>query len=281
MPNIINFGAVATYDALVAVYPHLGAALAALPAGSSFYVEDQMCTVRRSANGKFWVPEGMGGAGPVQNSPANQVSLWGPAGTTGLSTTTNQTRTRVRPTYYRFRRPVTIKGFQLYLNVAGAVGGTTSGFDIRLYECYPNGQPIFGAAPLYVWSYNAAGSGSGSTGLGTGTPGVLDLTAGVGTWIEFAAIGGNREAPSHFWLATRHDYTTTTPDITCPGQNSYVNDQMPFITPTDGTYTLNRAQGYAWTEGAFTLGEFAVFDASSEYVLTATNAHCVLLDIVA
>ena len=278
--NSINFGIVPTYDALLGAYPSLGAALAALPAGTRFYVEDQMCEVRRSANGTFWVPEGFVG-GPIQNSPANQVSLYGPAGALTLSTTASQTRTLVRPTFYQFKRPPTIKGFKIYIGTAGVVGATTSGFDVRLYECYPNGMPIFGRAPLYVWSYNADGSGTGATGIGTGTPGVLDLTAGTGTWAGFAAIGGNREAPNQFWIGTRHDFTTTAPTLTTVSQNSFTGDSMPFITPTDGTSTLSHANCYSWTESTFTLGEFAVWNAAAEMVLTGVGPHVVLVDMVA
>jgi hypothetical protein len=271
-----------TYAALIAAYPENGAALAALPAGTRVYVEDMQCEVRRSANGKFWLPAHPV-TGPVPISPANQVALYGPAGATTLSTSTNQTRTLVRPTYYRMpgNRPAVLKGFQVYLATAGVVGGTTSGFDVRLYLCNPDGSPRVGEAPLYVWSYNAAGSGTGAIGIGTGTPGAADFTAGAGTWFELALPGGNRDVPPQFWLATRHDYTTTPPALTVTNQNSYLQDMMPFITPSDGTSTINRGQGYSWSEGAFTLGEFAVFSASAEMALTASHAHCVLVDVVA
>lgn len=281
MQSII-FGSVPTYAALLAAYPSLSAALAALPAGARVWVENMQCEVFRSANGKFWVPPPTM-VGPVPISPANQVALYGPAGCSTLSSSLNQSRTQVRPVFYRMPggRPATLKGIQIYVSSAGVVGGTTSGFDVRLYEANPDGSPIFGAAPLYVWSYNAAGTGTGAVGLGTGTPGALDLTAGTGTWLEVSLPGGNRDVPPFFWLGTRHDFTTTVPSLTCPAQNSYINDVAPFITPTDGTASVSRAQGYSWTEGAFTLGEFAVFSASAEMVLTATNSHTPLLDLVA
>ena len=280
MPNVLNMGVVPTYTALIAQYPSLSTALSDLPSGTRVYVEDQQCDVIRSSNGKFWNPP-ISMAGPQANSPANQVTLYGPAGANALSASAGQSRLIVRPSFYKMpgHRPATIKGFQIYLNTPGVVGGTTSGFDVRLYEAYPDGRPILGAAPLYVWSYNAAGSGTGATGLGTGTPGTCDFTTAGGTWFELSLPGGNRDVPSQFWMATKHDYTTTAPSLTTTAQNSFIMDSQPMLTPTDGTATVSKSQGHTWTEASFTLGEFAVFNASAEMVLTGLAAHCVLVDL--
>ena len=253
-------------------------------AGASFGVSDHDGVfLTRSVSGKFLVPNRQVN-GPKPNSPSGtQVNLLGPANTAALNASLSQGQYVVRPTFWKIPggKPMTVRGFQIYLNAFGVAGTGSTGFDIRIYEANPDGSPIRGAAPLYVWSFNGTGTGTGGAGTGSGTPGTLNLTSGsTAVWLTVSSLpGGSRELPPQFWLATKHDFQGTAPNLLIPSQTGLLNDAMTRLTPSGGSASPSGSSCYTWTEANFTPGEFAIFNASAELVLTGLNAHTVLLDL--
>lgn len=270
-----------TYASLLAAYPEKGAALAALPVGAVRYVEDMQCEVRRSSNGKFWNPV-MGLTGPQIISPTDQLTIIGPA-SGSVSSNGSQARTAVRATYYRMpgNRPGTLKTIQIYCNTYGVVGATTSGFDVRLYTANPDGSPRFGVAPMYVWSFNNTGTGTGGAGPSSGTCGLLnfEVAGGLGgTWQGPALPGGDQDVPAHFWIACRHDFTTTVPDVTAISQTSPSGDAAIYNVAA-GTAAAVRTTSYGWAETTFTAGAFTVWDAAAEPLTSTQRAITPLFGI--
>lgn len=196
----INFGPVPTYAALIAAYPENGAALDALPDGASFYVEDMMCAVRRSSNGNYWVPDQLPTGPRFTGSNAHWI---GPANSQGITSSAQHLRKWIKPIYYRMPagRPGSISRISIYQTTNGTAGAGTDACALKLYAANPDGSPIVGQAPLFVWDWNAAGSG------GAGTLSLVSAGANS-TRIHADLPGGAVEVPGHFWLAFSHDLAT-------------------------------------------------------------------------
>lgn len=255
-----------TYAAHLAAYPEYGAAILALPAGTRRYIEDMGCEIRRSASGKVWIPD----LAPTSPRYTGANAHWiGPANMVGLSNSASQTRKMYRPTYYRMPgfRPATISRISLYQNAAGAFTSGSDSCVLRLYAANPDGSPIVGAAPLFVWNFNAAGSGGA---------GVLSLvSAGANaTRIHADLAGGAKEVPPHFWLAFAHDLDTTAPNLGTTTPSSSLMESGPAeLSGSDlaNSLNINRSQGYTWTEAtAWTIGDMAVWPAA-EYVVAGQS----------
>lgn len=242
--TLIEYGVVPTYAALLAAYPEKGAALAALPAGTQVYVENMGLTVRRSYTGKYWVPD------RTTQSPfftGSNAHWTGPANTTALTSSANHLRKWIKAHYYRMPggRPGTISRISIYQTTNGTAGVGTDSCSLKLYAANPDGSPIVGQAPLFVWDWNAAGSGGA---------GVLSLvSAGANaTRIHADLPGGAVEVPAHFWLAFSHDLATA---ITagCTSQTSHLFDGGPAdLNGTDvaNVLTVNRLTHYAFDDSA-------------------------------
>lgn len=243
---------VATYAEVIAKWPLNSAALLALPAGTRFYVEDMGCEIARSASGKSWVPlRGFNGMVPVGTGP--WYLSYGKG--TSISSSTAASRLKNRPVLYFAPgwRPKTTSGFTIYQNAAGTAStGANDAFDIRIYQCDPLCRPIESAAPLHVFSYNAAGSG----GAGVGT---LASAGNNGKWIPHINwVGGNFELPWAFFLQIVHNYDTLAPNMSTNSAANAPLDGCP-LDLTPGTSTANApnknvAYGLpddvSWTAGA-------------------------------
>lgn len=244
MPNEITFGSVPTYAALIAVYPEKGAALSALPSGAQFYVEDMACNVRRSSTGKYWVPD------RTTQSPfftGSNAHWTGPANSTALTSSANHLRKWIKPVYYRMPggKQATISRISIYQTTNGTVGVGTDSCALKLYAANPDGSPIVGQAPLFVWDWNAAGSG----GAGTMT---LASAGANSTRIHADLPGGAVEVPPHFWLAFSHDLATA-PTLGCLSASSHLFDGgATELSGTDLTnvLTINRLTHYAFDDSA-------------------------------
>jgi hypothetical protein len=264
----INFAAVPTYAALRTAYPANGAAIAALPAGTRFYVEDMMMDVVRDSAGKYWVPV----SAPVHAPKfTGSNAHWISCVTGALSTSAGQTRKVHRASFWRMPagRPATISRISLYQATNGTITSGTDSFVLRLYEANPDGSPIVGAAPLFVWDFNAAGSGGAAA---------MSL-AGAGanaTRVHANLPGGNKLVPGHFWLSFGHDFDTTAPSLQTVSTTGTLHEMGPAdLSGTDLANTsptsLARSAGYTWTEAqAWAIGDAQVWP-SAEYV-TAGNS---------
>lgn len=266
----ITFGAAPTYAVLRAAYPANGAALAALPAGTRVGVEDMMMDVVRSSSGKYWVPVSAPVASPkFTGSNGHWITA---AGLTALSTSGGQSRKIHRATYWRMPacRPATVSRLSLYQNTAGAFSGAGSdSFVVRVYEANPDGSPIVGAAPLFVWDFNAAGSG--------GAAAMSLVSAGANaTRLHANLPGGSKELPGHFWLTFGHDLDTTSPVLQTTSTTSGLHETFPAeLSGSDvsntGPSSLPRSTGYTWTEAqAWTIGDAPVWP-SAEYVTAGSS----------
>lgn len=250
-----------TYAALIAAYPEKGAALLALPSGTRCYVEDMGCEVRRSSGGKFWIP-GKQITGPTfLGSGAHWV---GPANTNTLSSSAAQGRKTIRPVYFRMPgfRAGTIARISIYQATAGTAGAGTDSCALRLYAAAPDGSPIENQAPLYVWDWNAAGSG------GAGTLSLVSAGANA-TRLHADLPGGAVEVPAHFWLGFIHDLASA-PALSTISAVAMWSDAAPSElsgTDTPNTLNLTKSPGYSWTEAtAWSIGNTAVWPASTDYV---------------
>lgn len=243
MQSII-FGSVPTYAALLAAYPEKGAALAALPAGARFWVENMNREVVRSSNGKFWSPGRM----PVGPRFTGSNAHWiGAANNNALTSSAQHLRKWIKPVYYRMPGgdPATISRISIYQTTAGTAGAGTDSCALKLYAANPDGTPIVGQAPLNVWDWNAAGSG------GAGTLSLVNAGANA-TRIHADLPGGAVDVPGHFWLAFSHDLATA---ITagCLTQNASLLDAGPAeLNGTDvaNTLAVNRATHYTIDDSA-------------------------------
>lgn len=240
----LNFGSIPTYATLIAAYPAKGAALAALPAGAQFYVEDMACSVRRSSDGKFWVPDRMAISPFFTGSNAHWT---GPAGLTALTSSAAHLRKWIKPIFYRMPggKQATISRISLYQTTNGTAGVGTDSCALKLYEAKPDGSPVVGQAPLYTWDWNAAGSGGA---------GVLTLaSAGANaTRIHADLPGGAVSVPPQFWLAFSHDLATA-PTMGCMSQTSMLFEAGPAeLNGSDlaNVMTINRATHYALDDSA-------------------------------
>lgn len=269
MSASIVTGVVPTYAALLAAYPENGAALAALPTGTAFFVEDQACAVRRSATGEYWVPVSAPNGPRFTGTNAHWV---GPALAFGMTTSASQARKVFRPVYYRMPgfRPATISRISLYQGAApGSVTSGTDAFVLRLYPANPDGSPMVGAAPLFVWNFTGAGDSGTST---------LSLTnaGNNATRMHADLYGGAKLVPPHFWLAFGHNLDTTAPTLGCMQIGTLPLENMPGnLNGTDLSNDVapNRATGYTWTEvSAWTVGDMAVWPAGAEYTYSAAVA---------
>jgi hypothetical protein len=233
-----------TYAALIAAYPENGAALAALPAGTRVYVEDMSCEVRRSANGKFWVPDRM----PIGPVFTGSNAKWiGPANTTAISSSAGHARKHIKPAYYRMPagKPATISRISLYQATNGTVGVGTDACALKLYAANPDGSPILSQAPLYVWDWNSGGTG------GAGTLSLAGAGAN-GTRIHADLPGGAVSVPGHFWLAFSHDLATAPTLSTISTTTTFNEAAAGELSGSDLANTLspNRAGHYAYDDSA-------------------------------
>lgn len=263
-----------TYASHIAAYPENGAAILALPAGTRRYIENMQREVRRSANGKYWIPD-TAPSGPVfTGSNAHWIAHFG--SDTMSNTTTSQARKRVRPVYYQMPGflPATISRVAIFQQTNGTVGAGTDSVALRLYAANPDGSPIVGAAPLFVWDFNAAGSG----GAGTLT---MANAGNNATRLHVDLPGGPVEVPPHFWLGLVHDLATAPAFGSTQGSAMSYNLAPSELSGTDLTNTLliTRSGGYSWDEAAaWAIGAAPVWPAA-EYVVAGQNCAVVHLKV--
>lgn len=257
---------VATYAALIAAYPENGAAISALPAGTRVYVEDMQMEVARSPSGKWWIPERQ----PIHPVFTGSNAHWvGPANCTGITSSTGHSRKMFNPVYYRMPgfRPATVSRISLYQTAAGTHSVGSDSCAIRIYAANPDGSPIVGNAALFVWDWNAAGSG----GAGVLT---LENAGANATRIHSDIPGGAVQVPAHFWLGFVHDLDTLTPNLSAVSSTGVPFDGYPAAlngTDVGNALSPNRSTGYTWTQGtAWAIGYNPVWPAA-EYI-TAGNA---------
>lgn len=240
----ITLAPVPTYAALLAAYPENGAALDALPEGTSIYVVDMECYVRRSDSGNYWLPGYM----PIGPKFTGSNAHWiGPANSTALTSSANHLRKWIKPVYYRMDggRPATISRISIYQNTAGTAGAGTDACALKLYAANPDGSPIIGQAPLYVWDWNAAGSG------GAGTLSLVSAGANA-TRLHADLPGGAVEVPGHFWLAFSHDLATAI-SAGCMSATSHLFEGGPAElngTDVSNVLTVNRSTHYTFDDSA-------------------------------
>lgn len=252
---------VPTYAALLAAYPERGAALLALPAGTRCYVGDMQCTVRRASGGAYWIPDVVPSAQVAKGAAAHWI---GPAGVNAITASGGaQGRKEFRAAYYRMPgfRPAQVSRISIFQTTAGGAGGVgTDACQMRLYAAAPDGSPIEGAAPLFTWDWNAAGSGgAGTLSLATG--------ANDNTRQHTDIPGGAVTVPAHFWLGFAHDLAGAQPSLGAIGNTALgPGDSYATLNGSDVQNALNpsRAGGYAWTQaGAWTIGDAQVWPAGT------------------
>ena len=138
---------------------------------------------------------------------------------------------------------------------------------LRVYAANPNGSPLEGAAPLFVWDFNAAGSG-GASAL------TLANVANDSTRVHADLPGGPYTLPPHFWLAFAHDFQATAPNLSSIYSSSVSSDVFPVAlngTDVGNSLSPTRSTCYTWTEpGAWAIGTATAWPAGSE-IATATN----------
>ena len=234
-----------TYASHIAAYPENGAAILALPAGTRRYIEEAQCEVVRSANGKYWISSRAPTGPRIVVAGAHWI---GPHGVFTIGSSTGHTRKLARATYWQMPGfvPALLSRISLYQAAAGAVGTGTDAFQMRLYPANPAGDPIESAAPLFVWDWNATGSG------GAGT---LSLTnAGNNAKRIHADIpGGPVEVPPHFWLVFAHDLQGTSPNLSAIASTNVSTIWPAALNGTDvaDVVSPNRSTGYEWTQAGF------------------------------
>lgn len=267
---------VPTYAALIAAYPERGAALLALPAGTRVYVGDMQCEVRRSASGAYWIPDRVPSGTVFQGSNAHWI---GPHGVFTITGSAGHGRKVFRPTYWRMPgfRQATLSRISIYQTAPGTVGSGTDACVLRLYAANPDGSPVVGAAPLFVWDFNAGGTG-GASAL------TLADSGNNAKRIHADLPGGNAEVPPHFWLGFTHDLQGGNPNLSAISASNITIDAWPAAlngTNVQDAVSPPRSAGYEWTQaGAWTIGDAPVWPAGTEFS-TAGNAHVVpLLKIV-
>lgn len=274
--NSINFGPVPTYAALIAAYPENGAALDALPDGASFYVEDMMCAVRRSSNGNYWVPDRTIVGPRFTGANAHWI---GPADNSTLTTSAQHLRKWIKPIYYRSPgfRPATISRISIYQATAGTAGAGTDSCALKLYAANPDGSPIVGQAPLFVWDWNAAGSG------GAGTLSLVSAGANA-TRLHADLPGGAVEVPAHFWLAFSHDLATAITAGTLGAATSSLEFSPADLSGSDlsNNNNINRSTHYTIDDSAtaWSIGYAPVWG-SWEYGLAGAAAIAPHLKVTA
>lgn len=269
MPNTIIFGAVPTYAALIAAYAENGAALDALPEGASIYVVDMQCYVRRSDSGNYWLPDQMPTGPKFTGSNAHWI---GPANQTSISSSAQHLRKWIKPIYYRMPagKPGTISRISIYQTTAGTAGAGTDSCALKLYAANPDGSPIVGKAPLFVWDWNAAGSG------GAGTLSLVDAGANS-TRIHADLPGGAVEVPGHYWLAFSHDLATAITAGTLSTNSGLMDVHPGELSGSDlaNTMQIARASHYTLDDSAtaWSIGYAPVWG-SWEYGLGGAAAIC-------
>lgn len=263
----IAFASVPTYAALIAAYPEKGAALAALPAGAAFYVENMTTMVRRSADGKYWVPDRMPTGPKFTGSNAHWI---GPANSSVISSSAQHLRKWIKPVYYRMPggSPGTISRISIYQTTAGTAGVGTDACALKLYAANPDGSPVVGQAPLFVWDWNAGGTG------GAGTLSLVSAGANS-TRLHADLPGGAVSVPGHFWLAFSHDLATA---ITAGGMSttaSLWDTGAAELSGTDISNNLSPARATHYTlddtATAWSIGYAPVWG-SWEYGLAGAHA---------
>lgn len=233
-----------TYAALIAAYPEQGAALLALPAGTSVYVENMACSVRRSSDGKYWIPERLAMSPVFTGANAHWT---GPASESVLTSSAQHLRKWIKPIFYRMPggRQATISRISLYQATNGTVGAGTDSCALKLYAAAPDGSPVVGKAPLYVWDWNAAGSG------GAGTLSLASAGANS-TRIHADLPGGAVSVPPQFWLAFSHDLATA-PSMGTMSASGLLFEAGPAdLSGTDlaNSLSINRSTHYTLDDSA-------------------------------
>lgn len=230
----------ADFATLYAKYPSLSVALALLPQGTRVWLLKEKCYVSPSADGKHWDYE-LGATGP--RSPAGRWK--GPMGINGVTFQTNLLANVSRGLVYRLdnyqSRTINRLGFKT--NGATVTPGGTDAFDLRLFVCGPDHMPL-AAAPIYVWKYNAAGSG------GAGTFALASITAGAGLpWLFDLPGSITASLPPIFLLTWIHSFTAgTLPAIYCPSLTGSNMDTFPqSMTAGDIVANAGFDRGPAWT----------------------------------
>lgn len=242
-----------TFLTLYTAFPSFSARLLALSQTTRVWVEDAACFVHPSANGKHWDYE-LGGSGPSLTGVAAKWS--GPLGIITNTTSTSISASNFRGLVYRMpsyrARDVTRISFTT--NGATVTPGGTDAFDLRVYLLGPDFTPL-AIAPLYVWKYNAAGSG----GAGAVS---LNIGAGLGNTVFDLPGSATANLPGLFVLGMIHGYTPATmPAIYVPSLAGSVMDLFPrALSGSDPTATANgdRTPAWQWAE-AFSAGAATVW----------------------
>jgi len=264
-----------TYASHIAAYPENGAAILALPAGTRRYIENMGQEVRRGANGKYWIPERLiGGPAPT----GSNAHWYGPARINTLTTSAQHLRKWIKPVYYIMPGGVSrqISRISIYQNTNGTVGAGTDSCALKLYAANPDGSPIVGQAPLFVWDWNAAGSG------GAGTLTLANAGANT-TRIHADLPGGAVYVPPHFWLAFSHDLATApTLGTLSTSSASDFNFAPAELSGTDlsNNNNINKASHYTLDDSAtaWSIGYAPVWGAW-EYGLAGAAAVAVHLKV--
>jgi hypothetical protein len=275
--GMASYQEVESYAVLRAKYRPYQAAIQTLPAGTRFYCVAEAQEVFLSASKLSWVPA---------PSRIDTGSLWTgtqyayyPARHTAISNSNGAARLAARACLYRGADglPRTVNEITVFLTtpVAAASTGVNDAFDLRIYECDILGQPIVNQAPLFVWSWNAAGSG----GAGVGT-----LTGGAAVWKAVLALpGGAVELPFACFGQLVHNYDTQAPNISTLSAAGGVHDGTPLdITP--GTTTgvnPNLKTVYSWNDASWVQGQAPVWPAGTALVSAGTPTPIVVFGVTA
>lgn len=228
------------FATLYAAYPSFSSQLLALPISTRVWCESEGCFVHPSADGKHWDYE-LGGTGPVLATAA-----WaGPYGISGATTQNNLSANNARGLIYRMNnyKARSINRLNFKTNGAAVTPGGTDAFDIRLYILGPDFAPL-AVAPLYVWKYNAAGSG------GAGTFSLTGVIAGAGLVQAFDLPGSvTASVPPIFVLSWIHGYTPVTMvTIYAPSLTGSQFDTFPqVLSGSDPNTSTGFDRGPAWT----------------------------------
>lgn len=233
----------ADFATLYAKFPSFSLALAGLSVDTRVWLRKEKCYVSPSADGKHWDYE-LGATGP--QSPTGRWK--GPFGISGDTNQNNLVANVARGLVYRMDNYKAKTLSRLGFKTNGATSGTggTDAFDIRLYLVGPDFMPL-SIAPLYVWKYNAGGSGGAGTfalasiGAGAGLPWLFDLPGSV-----------TASVPCMFMLNWIHSFVPTTlPSIYCPsltGSNMDVYPQSMSAGDIGTNAGFDRGPAWTWAE---------------------------------